>query len=99
MDIAGHMKVSVAEGENSLPKLIKAVEEGESVTNRRHEHRIGLRQGPSIAPLNGLRQLEDLSIDEVIEQFDVTREQVTAVLDFVARSLRVDPVPTGAHPL
>ena len=35
-----------------------------------------------------IENLEDLSIDEVIEQFDVTREQVTAVLDFVAESLR-----------
>jgi uncharacterized protein (DUF433 family) len=32
--------------------------------------------------------LEDgLSIEEIMEQFDVTREQVTAVLDFAARSL------------
>ena len=46
-----------------------------------------------------IENLEDLSIDEVIEQFDVTREQVTAVLDFVAHSLRADPVQTGAHPL
>jgi uncharacterized protein (DUF433 family) len=46
-----------------------------------------------------IEHLEDLSIDEVIEQFDVTREQVTAVLDFVAQSLRADPVPAGAHPL
>ena len=34
--------------------------------------------------------LEDgLSIEEIVEQFDVTREQVTAVLDFAARSLEV----------
>ena len=46
-----------------------------------------------------IENLEDLSIDEVIEQFDVTREQITAVLDFVAKSLRADPVPTSAHPL
>lgn len=47
-----------------------------------------------------IENLEDLSVDEVIEQFDVTREQVTAVLDFVAQSLRADPVlSTGAHPL
>jgi uncharacterized protein (DUF433 family) len=33
--------------------------------------------------------LEDgLTIDEIMEQFDVTREQITAVLDFAARSLR-----------
>ena len=30
---------------------------------------------------------DDLSIEEIMEQFDVTREQVTAVLDFAARSL------------
>jgi uncharacterized protein (DUF433 family) len=46
-----------------------------------------------------IENLEDLSIEEVIEQFDVTREQITAVLDFVAQSLRAEPVPTGAHPL
>ena len=46
-----------------------------------------------------IENLEDLSIDEVIEQFDVTREQITAVLDFVAKSLRPEPVPVGAHPL
>ena len=32
--------------------------------------------------------LEDgLTIEEIMEQFDVTREQVTAVQDFAARSL------------
>ena len=31
-----NMKVSVAEAKNSLPKLIKAVEDGESVTIYRH---------------------------------------------------------------
>ena len=46
-----------------------------------------------------IENLEDLSVDEVIEQFDVTREQVTAVLEFVARSLRALDVPAGAHPL
>ena len=46
-----------------------------------------------------IENLEDLSIDEVIEQFDVTREQITAVLDFVAQSLRTEPVPAGAQPL
>lgn len=30
--------------------------------------------------------LEDMSVDAVIEEFGVTREQVEAVLDFVARS-------------
>ena len=46
-----------------------------------------------------IENLEDLSVDEVIEQFDVTREQVTAVLEFVAESLRASAVPTGARPL
>jgi len=36
-----------------------------------------------------IENLEDLSIDEVMEQFDVTREQINAVLDFVAESLKV----------
>ena len=38
--------------------------------------------------------LEDgMTIDELIEQFPVTREQIRAVLEFAARSLEV-PVPT-----
>jgi uncharacterized protein (DUF433 family) len=37
--------------------------------------------------------LEDgMTIDEVIEQFPVTREQIRAVLEFAARSLDA-PVP------
>jgi uncharacterized protein (DUF433 family) len=49
-----------------------------------------------------IENLEDLSIEEVMEQFDVTREQITAVLDFVAQSLRAstptDPsAPLDAH--
>jgi uncharacterized protein (DUF433 family) len=46
-----------------------------------------------------IENLEDLSIDEVIEQFDVTREQVAAVLEFVAQSLRASDVAAGAHSL
>jgi uncharacterized protein (DUF433 family) len=49
-----------------------------------------------------IENLEDLSIEEVMEQFDVTRAQITAVLDFVAKSLTPTsaPVPThaDAHP-
>ena len=37
-----------------------------------------------------IENLEDLSVEEVIEQFDVTREQVKAVLEFVAESLRAE---------
>jgi len=36
------------------------------------------------------------SIDEIIDQYDVTREQIYAVLEFVARSLDAPPVPVGA---
>jgi uncharacterized protein (DUF433 family) len=43
------------------------------------------------------------SIDEIIEQFHVTREQIQAVLEFAARSLDAPPVAPAtvddAHPL
>ena len=39
-----------------------------------------------------IENLEDLSIEEVMEQFDVTREQIAAVLEFVVESLK-GPVP------
>lgn len=39
-----------------------------------------------------------VTVDEIIEQFDVTREQINAVLEFAARSLDApSPVPTGTH--
>lgn len=44
-----------------------------------------------------IENLEDLSVEEVMEQFDVTREQIAAVLDFVAQSLKEPPVPADAH--
>jgi uncharacterized protein (DUF433 family) len=51
-----------------------------------------------------IENLEDLSIEEVMEQFDVTREQIAAVLEFVAQSLQrpappAGSAPTHAHPL
>ena len=51
-----------------------------------------------------IENLEDLSVEEVMKQFDVTREQIAALLEFVAQSLRA-PVPgqdltrADAHPL
>lgn len=36
------------------------------------------------------------SIDEIIEQYDVTREQIQTVLEFAARSLDAPRVPGGA---
>jgi uncharacterized protein (DUF433 family) len=35
-----------------------------------------------------IENLEDLGVEEVMEQFDATREQIAAVLDFVAKSLQ-----------
>ena len=43
-----------------------------------------------------IENLEDLSIDEVLEQFEVSRDQVTAVLEFVAESLRSE-APASAR--
>jgi uncharacterized protein (DUF433 family) len=45
-----------------------------------------------------IENLEDLSVEEVMEQFDVTREQITAVLDFVAQSLKTS-IPEQATPV
>lgn len=38
-----------------------------------------------------IENLEDLSAEEVMAQFDVSREQIAALLDFVAESLRDPP--------
>jgi uncharacterized protein (DUF433 family) len=43
-----------------------------------------------------IENLEDMSVEEVMEQFDVTREQIAAVLDFVAESLREIPTASSA---
>jgi uncharacterized protein (DUF433 family) len=48
--------------------------------------------------------LEDLTVEEVMEQYDVTRQQIEAVLEFVAQSLKAPlvqrPQPSvDAHPL
>lgn len=40
-----------------------------------------------------IENLEDLSVEEVMEEFEVTREQITAVLEFVVQSLQ-EPTPT-----
>ena len=37
------------------------------------------------------------SIEEIIEQFHVTREQIQAVLEFVARSLDAPPFPVSGE--
>jgi uncharacterized protein (DUF433 family) len=38
--------------------------------------------------------LQDMSVDELVEEFGVTREQVQAVLEFAAQSAETPP----AHP-
>jgi len=37
--------------------------------------------------------LQDMTVDELIEEFGVTREQVQAVLGFVAHSAEAPPAP------
>ena len=39
------------------------------------------------------------TIDEIIEQFDVTQEQIMAVLEFAARSLDAPPVTSPSGPV
>jgi uncharacterized protein (DUF433 family) len=39
------------------------------------------------------------SIDDIVAQFDVTREQVNAVLEFAARSLDAPPLAPGSSPV
>jgi uncharacterized protein (DUF433 family) len=36
------------------------------------------------------------TVDEIIEQFDITREQINAVLEFAARSLDAAPIDVPA---
>jgi uncharacterized protein (DUF433 family) len=46
-----------------------------------------------------IENLEDLSVEEVMEQFEVTREQIAAVLDFVAQSLKVSAPAEASAPV
>jgi uncharacterized protein (DUF433 family) len=39
------------------------------------------------------------SVDEIVEQFDVTREQINAVLEFAARSLDAPPLTPTSPPV
>jgi uncharacterized protein (DUF433 family) len=36
------------------------------------------------------------NIEEIMERYDLTREQIQAVLEFAARSLDAPPVPVSA---
>jgi uncharacterized protein (DUF433 family) len=46
-----------------------------------------------------IENLEDLSVEEVMDQFDVTREQIAAVLEFVAQSLKAPVHAQSAEPV
>ena len=46
-----------------------------------------------------IANLEDLSVEEVMEEFDVTREQIAAVLEFVAQSLKASAPAHLAAPV
>ena len=61
------MKVSVAEAKNTLPKLIKAVEDGESVTIYRH--------GTPVVDIvrTGIADPEAAEVRDVERQGDRTR--------------------------
>ena len=39
------------------------------------------------------------TVGEIIEQFDITREQINAVLEFAARSLDPMPAPPACSPV
>jgi hypothetical protein len=38
----------------------------------------------------------DRNIEEIMDQYDLTRDQIQAVLEFAARSFDAPPVPVGA---
>ena len=67
----------------------------ESVPNRRNGAWVfkGTRM-PVAAVFENLEAGSD--IDEIVEQFHVTREQVQAVLEFAVHSLDAPPVPAGS---
>ncbi len=58
----------------------------ESVADRRSGEWVF--RGTRMPVATVFENLEDLSAEEVMKQFDVTREQIEAVLEFVAQSLK-----------
>jgi len=76
----------------------------ESVPERRHGEWVF--RGTRMPVATVFENLEvGASIDEIIEQYDVTREQIETVLEFAARSLAAPPVAlttvsnSDAHPV
>jgi uncharacterized protein (DUF433 family) len=70
----------------------------ESVPHRRSGERVFKDTRMPVATVFENLQL-GASIQEIIDQYDVTREQIQAVLKFTARSLDAPPVPIGAASL
>ena len=56
-------------------------------------------RGTRLSVATVIENLEDLSVEEVMEQFDVTREQIAAVLAFVAQSLKAVPLAQSSAPV
>ena len=72
----------------------------ESVPDRRSEEWVF--RGTRLPVSTVIENLEDLTIEEVMEQFEVSREQIAAVLEFVAQSLKAPTAssePVDAHSL
>jgi uncharacterized protein (DUF433 family) len=57
-----------------------------------------LFRGTRLPVATVIENLEDMSVAEVMEQFDVSRAQIAAVLDFIAESLQ-EPEPADAGPV
>lgn len=58
---------------------------------RKAHRRVGIPRNAD-AGFDGVRNLQDMSVDELIEEFGVTREQVQAVLQFAAHSAEAPPL-------
>lgn len=67
----------------------------ESVPDRRHGAWVFRDSRMPVATIFENLEL-GTTIEEIIEQYDVTREQIQAVLSFAARSLET---PSDAHPV
>ena len=66
----------------------------ESVPERRHGEWVFRGTRMPVATI--FENLEvGSNIEEIIEQYDVTREQIETVLEFAARSLAAPPVPVS----
>jgi hypothetical protein len=93
------MRVTLQEGDGKRASLdwskCPAVE---SLQDRRNG-RMGVFEIPGCLSPLFLKSEAGSSIEEIIEQFHVTREQIQTVLEFAARSLDSPPAPVDASAL